>query len=920
MNIRITIKILSLLSALALMACHTQAQWLSGYSLRRAITVQPNQVPNGATLNDFPMLVDITGSYLLTTGNGGDITNANGYDIAFSVDHTNTLNHDIIHYEGTTTGEYKAWVEVPSIQDGTVIYMYYGNSSVSADPSTSSTWGNSYEGVWQLDDDFNDASPNGRNGTNYGSVNIGGIIDDAQSFEADNGEDRVDVGTFSVSGNALTISAWVAVESWTSTDGRILSKADGTGADDHWYSLSARRLWFSYCLRFRLKTGGSTTTLSPTSGVMGVGNTYYATAVYDGSDMLLYLNGTLVGSTSKSGNIDVDNSISNFIGNNPPLDGGPFDGGIDHVTIASAARSADWVEAEFNNQGFPSDFFSVGSAQTNFDGIIIIPTNAYVISAGSYILLKGDWENNGSFTHNSGTVIFRGSDQAIDGTSATDFYNLTVNAGSNTTINSSNQGIQGVLLCDGTLNTGGNLTLLSTASQTALIDGNSTGSISGSITMQRYLPSGFGYHYFSSPFQAATVNEFGDDMDLSAAFPTFYEYDESRTSSGWVDYTTSTNTLNPMEGYAVNFGDQSDPKTVDVTGTINDGSMQVTLFNNNNTYTLGFNLVGNPYPSPVDWDASSGWTKTNIDDALYFFEAGTTNQYLGTYSSYINGVSSDGVADNIISSMQGFFVHVSDGSYPVTGTLGFTNSVRTNDLSPAFFKSGTTDSRPLVRINADFSDNLSPSDPLVIYFDDGTTRYFEPDKDALKRMNTDTRVPNFYLYSHDARKLSVSGMPFPSDSIQKVPVGLITEQDGWIGFYASEKEMIPGDLYTYLVDDETGITHNLKNGDSYDVYLETGEYNSRFYLVFSVEEWTNPFGANELFSINRNGNRVWLVINLQFGEKGMLRMINTQGQILMTREVFGNEVIYINDQVSSGVYIMSLFSDQDVYSKKLLMP
>jgi len=40
----------------------------------------------------------------------------------------------------------------------------------------------------------------------------------------------------------------------------------------------------------------------------------------------------------------------------------------------------------------------------------------------------------------------------------------------------------------------------------------------------------------------------------------------------------------------------------------------------------------------------------------------------------------------------------------------------------------------------------------------------------------------------------------------------------------------------------------------------------------------------------------------------------------MSKEVFGNEIVYINRQVSSGVYILGLFSDKDVYSKKLLMP
>jgi len=158
-------------------------------------------------------------------------------------------------------------------------------------------------------------------------------------------------------------------------------------------------------------------------------------------------------------------------------------------------------------------------------------------------------------------------------------------------------------------------------------------------------------------------------MDLASSWPMFYRYDESRTSSGWVSYSAGTLPLVPLEGYAVNFGSVTAPHTADVTGEVNNGSVSVTLFNNNNAYTKGFNLAGNPYPSPVDWNAA-GWTKTGIDNALYFFRTSTTDEYGGTYSSYVNGISSDGVADNIIPSMQGFFVHVSDGTYPVTGCAG----------------------------------------------------------------------------------------------------------------------------------------------------------------------------------------------------------------------------------------------------------
>ena len=61
---------------------------------------------------------------------------------------------------------------------------------------------------------------------------------------------------------------------------------------------------------------------------------------------------------------------------------------------------------------------------------------------------------------------------------------------------------------NGALASAGNLTLVSSASQTALIDGSGAGTVTGNVTMQRYLSSAFGYKYISSPFQSATVNEF----------------------------------------------------------------------------------------------------------------------------------------------------------------------------------------------------------------------------------------------------------------------------------------------------------------------------------------------------------------------------------------------------------------------------
>ena len=124
------------------------------------------------------------------------------------------------------------------------------------------------------------------------------------------------------------------------------------------------------------------------------------------------------------------------------------------------------------------------------------------------------------------------------------------------------------------------------------------------------------------------------------------------------------------------------------------------------SYTKGFNLVGNPYPSPIDWDAATGWTKTNIDNALYYFKASGTDQYSGTYSTYVNGMfQAMGVSTNIIPSMQGFFVHVTNGAFPVTGTLAMDNSVRITDMTHSFIKSDGKGTIPLLRLIAGYSDD-----------------------------------------------------------------------------------------------------------------------------------------------------------------------------------------------------------------------
>jgi len=552
-------------------------------------------------------------------------------------------------------------------------------------------------------------------------------------------------------------------------------------------------------------------------------------------------------------------------------------------------------------------------------GLIISPGTKFIADNGN-IVLQGNLVNNGTFTNNTSTIVFAGSTQSLGGTTSILFNNLTVATGSTTTISTAGQTLRGILLSNGTLNAGGYITLLSTAAQTALIDGTGTGQVLGNVTMQRYLPSGYGYKYFSSPFQAATVNEFGDNMNLLAAFPSFYKYDESRVSSGWVSYVAPAGVLNPMNGYAVNFGTSVAATTADVAGVVSNGNLSLTLYNHNNPYTSGFNLVGNPYPSPIDWNAATGWTKTNIDNALYYFRA-SGDQYSGTYSTYIAGVSSDGLATNTIPSMQAFFIHVSNGTYPVTGTLAMNNNVRIKDFVHPFIKGYSSSDISFLRLTATFGDNPGFPDPMVVYFDEKAQKEFDSGLDALKLMNTDILVPNLYSVASDGSNLSINGLPLLNDSLLVVPLGLKTGKDGNLTFKISDSGNLPSGTGIYLYDKVSGTDKSLDFNKEYSIYLAAGEYLNRFSirLVNGITDLPAIGPDAKLFSIYSSHGTLIADINLQSGDRGALMINNISGQILFRKEIYQGGYQEFNPHLEPGIYFVSYSSGNIKETKKILI-
>ncbi len=159
---------------------------------------------------------------------------------------------------------------------------------------------------------------------------------------------------------------------------------------------------------------------------------------------------------------------------------------------------------------------------------ILIDIGSVLTVSGNKIQITGSITNNGIFDAADGTVEMNGTliqNIGADVFAGNEIGNLIISNPAGVTL-SGPLGVSGIVTVqNGTLASGNNLTLLSTATGTALVDGSGTGQITGNVTMQRYLSSGFGYKYFSSPFNAATVNEF---TTMNPSIALLYRYDENR--------------------------------------------------------------------------------------------------------------------------------------------------------------------------------------------------------------------------------------------------------------------------------------------------------------------------------------------------------------------------------------------------------
>jgi len=498
---------------------------------------------------------------------------------------------------------------------------------------------------------------------------------------------------------------------------------------------------------------------------------------------------------------------------------------------------------------------------THTDGFINLNGNDITIS-GDYIRTNGLFKGNVSsdmLINSSGSIgdIYFNTDLNLDNFTmnrAGENVNLMTNLTVANTMKAQNGSITFRASKNFTVNNLENTLGLSSAlilksdisGTTSLIQ--QTGAVAA--TSERYLVGGK-WNFMFSPLNAMdgaailqSSGEFGYSYNETPA-----DYWNATTiygTSGWVAGLGSPTSVekgyihhsSSSKTYSLTGGNLDvTPKTFVLRYTPHAGSSNVPDYHTDglttaiaNTQFDGWNLVGNPYASALDWDAG-GWDKTQIEAFVYYYD-GANYQCYGA-SPWDQGITASstvsGTGTQFIPANQGFFVKAKS-----TGDLqdfSIPTGARTHNAQ-AFWRSPATASSNLLRLSVSkdgFSDGLVIRTlPSV----SGVTAEHDGSYDAYKMFSWDNTKPQIFSKTEaNDRNFAINSLPeFTGHKI--VPLGVYVSENGEYTLSSSENSF--ENIHIWIEDRALEVNTVISNGETYS-FTQTAESNTnRFYVHFDV--------------------------------------------------------------------------------------
>ncbi|MBP1664823.1 MAG: hypothetical protein H6Q19_1963 [Bacteroidetes bacterium] len=433
------------------------------------------------------------------------------------------------------------------------------------------------------------------------------------------------------------------------------------------------------------------------------------------------------------------------------------------------------------------------------------------------------------------------------------------------------------------------------------VDKNTTGgcTINGTTQVQQYLVSDRQWWYLASPLSGASSSVFSGDQIGKYVEDYLNDNDGNTKAPYYTSPFSIPETLAAGRGYVIKRASTTAATYTFTGGSLNNADVILTPTRTGTAAARGFNLVGNPYPSYLDWDAvytDVTNPAVNMRNAIWFRTYDTQSSAM-VFHTYSDGYSVP-LNANItgkIAPMQAFWVKVAtDGS---NGSLTFKNDHRSHYSATGYnpLKVKTAETRPCLRIA--ISNGANTDEALIVgksYASNALDSY-----DIEKMSANNTAIPEIYSVL-DNNELVINSMNTLAEGTT-VNLGFRPGQAGTFTLLATQLENI--DAKVILVDKLTGTETELNAGTAYNFTSDATTTTDRFSLVLRTPGMVTGVD-NTASNLEVSATQGSIVI-CGTTPGSTVRVYNTVGQQLTSATATGSRTELRRD-FTPGIYLVKV--------------
>ena len=468
-----------------------------------------------------------------------------------------------------------------------------------------------------------------------------------------------------------------------------------------------------------------------------------------------------------------------------------------------------------------------------------------------------------------------------------------------------------------------------------------------------------GYTFWSSPVASQNLYSFSNGYNsanggtgIGTPWNRFFVYKESTDTfvtaiTGDVTLGSSS-VFDTARGYAIRGKNSYTPTggtgveipaladEFSFTGKMHNGTLSSQTLKNSCGSTVleancakGYNLIGNPYPSNIDFDALYNANNTKIYGTAYFWTnndiAATASQAGSNYSGNNYAIynltggapavevdpdqetSASPIPNGIVKVGQGFIIKAK--KIAAGSPVDFTNAMRVGYDADAHFYNAKKAQKNRFWLKMTAPSNIANT-VLVGYIPEATND-FEIDYDGeLFVIGSDA----FYSILPN-KKLAIQGKTdFTTEDV--VSLGTKHAVSGSYKISLSKKEgLFAENQKIYLRDKQTGLYTDLTLQD-YLFNATQGSDDNRFEIVYKKDEVLETDNVkNSDFTVYRDGDNF---VVRSSNNLGKIELYDVTGKLMQSKYFSGKVATFDASALISGVYIIKAENSGNIRTKKII--